>query len=542
VHLASRIEQLAEPGGICLSRACRQLVLAYCDTAPLGLRSVKGFDVPIEVHRLIGLKPALASAQFHGTRLTPFLGREHEFAVLQRALAAAEQGDPRVIGISAQPGVGKSRLCFEFTEWCRRRGIDVLEARASIYGHATPMQPVLEMLRSFLRLSPLSRPEVARVKIEERLLALDPSFEADLPLLGEFLGVGDPERPALPRLDPRASHARLRDIVHRIVKAVGQNASVILLEDLHWLDQPSGEFVETLVDAVEDTRTLLVLNFRPSYAAGWMNRSYYRELPVAELGAPGIQGLVRDLVGDGPGLREIAAQVARRSGGNPFFAEELVLSLAESGALVGERGNYQAAATPDEASLPATVEAVLGARIDRLPEREKSLLQIGATIGKEFPLAILQDVAATPRDQIDGLLARLTEAGLIHPQATLPGRGFAFRHPLTQEVAYAMQLRARRTESCTPRSRRPSGAANGGGWTSSRDSSRIISRRPGSRSKPRGIYTVRRPGSARRARRKRSGSGRRRTGCWTASPARPRPIRCGRSPAATPSTSAGGRA
>lgn len=450
VHLASRIEQLAEPGGICLSQACRQLVHAYCDTIPLGLHPVKGFVGLIEIHGLIALQPTLASERFQNAGLTPFLGRAEELAMLRRGLNAAEQGDTAVIGIAAAPGIGKSRLCYEFTEGCRRRGIDVLEARASIYAHATPMQPVLEMLRSFLRLSPLEKPAPARERVANRLRALDPSFEPDLPLLSDFLGIGAPEQPAA-RLDPRLWHARLRDIVRRMVKAVGRRPSVVLIEDLHWIDPASAEFVETLVDAVQGTRILLVLNFRPSYRAAWMDRPYYRELALAELDRSDIHGLVRDLLGEAPGLSAISAQIADRSGGNPFFAEELVTSLAEGGTLCGARGFYRAAAAADAASLPPTLEAVLGARIDRLPDAEKNLLQIGAIIGKEFPLEILRHVAGLPPKRIDAMLDRLTDAELVHRYTNVSytnaaGRGFAFRHPLIQEVAYTMQLRARRTE------------------------------------------------------------------------------------------------
>lgn len=444
VHLASRIEQLAEPGGIWLSQACRLLVRSYCDTIPVGVHAVKGFAEPVEVHRLLGLKQAVASEQFRGTELTQFMGRDDELALLQRALAAAERGEASAIGISAPPGVGKSRLCYEFTEWCRRRHIDVLEARAFIYAHATPMQPVLEMLRSFFRLSPLDEGVAAREAIAQRVLALDPSFEADLPLLTDFLGVGDPEKP-ISRQDPRLRHAALRDIVRRIVRGVGQRPSVIIVEDLHWLDEASADFVETIVDAVAGSRIVLVLNFRPSYEADWMMRPYYRELPLAELARSDIRGMVRTLAGGEPGLEAISAQVADRSGGNPFFAEELVKSLADSGVLVGERGKYRLGASGEQAQLPATVEAVVGARIDRLQEGDKSLLQIGAVIGKEFPLVVLQQVAAIPAPRIEAALARLCDAGLVQEQASIAGRSFAFRHPLIQEVAYAMQLRARRT-------------------------------------------------------------------------------------------------
>jgi adenylate cyclase len=444
VHLASRMEQLAAPGGICLSNHCKQLVRGYCDTVSLGHQSIKGYSQAVEVYRLLGLKPAVASERFRGSELTTLHGRENELAILQRALEEAEKGIASVIAISAPPGVGKSRLCYEFSEWCRRRHVDVLEARALVFGHATPLQPVLEMLRSFFRISPLDEPADARQKILQVLLELDASFEEDLPLLSDFLGIGNPQEP-IGISDPTQRHARLRVTVGRLARAARRRPGVIIIEDLHWLDEASEDFIETLVDAVDSTYTVLILNFRPPYHSRWMSKSYYRELSLHELTLADIHNLLRDLVGNEPELSEICAHVADRSGGNPFFAEELIQSLVESGVLIGERGFYQLGTSKLDIGLPATLEAVIGARIDRLGEREKLLLQVGATIGKEFPLAILETFAAAPANEIERLLDHLCDAGLIQSQATIGGPGFGFRHPLIQEVAYGMQLRARRT-------------------------------------------------------------------------------------------------
>ena len=202
VHVANRIEQLAQPGTVYLSRECRQLVLGYCDTLPLGPHEAKGIPEPIELHLLVGLKPAIASEQFRGTDLGRLHGRDREFAQLHLALVAAEQGNASVIGIAAPPGVGKSRLCYELGEWCRRRGVNVFEARVLISAFATPLQLVLEMLRSFFRLSPLDGGPAAREAIARRLAALGPALEPDLPLLADFLGVGVPE-PPVEGMDPQ---------------------------------------------------------------------------------------------------------------------------------------------------------------------------------------------------------------------------------------------------------------------------------------------------------------------------------------------------
>jgi tetratricopeptide (TPR) repeat protein len=445
VHLANRIEQLAEPGTICLSRETRALVGAYCATVPLGPHALKGIAEPVEVFRLTGLRPALASDVFRDNELGPLRDRLTEMRILQDALLAAEAGTASAIGISAPAGIGKSRLCYECSEWCRQRGVYVLEARAHVFGQATPLQPVLEMLRAFFQISQFDAPDRARQNIRDRLLELDDSFATDLPLVFEFLGCPLPDAPPVQPLEPRARHVLLRDIVRRMVKVLGRRTSVILIEDLHWLDDASAEFVETMVDAVAGAHTLMVLNFRPGWTARWMTQPHYRELRLGELDESDTQQVVLDLIGDAPQLSDLVARIVTQSGGNPFFAEELVLSLVQSGVLVGERGRYRLAAdAPGDLVLPATVEAVIGARLDRLDEREKTLLQIGAVIGKEFPLAVVQQVARISPEEATQMLGHLSDAELIQPCKTAVGPGFTFRHPMLQEVAYAMQLRARR--------------------------------------------------------------------------------------------------
>lgn len=444
VHLASRLQEMAKPGGICLTEDCYRLIRPYCDAEPLGRRVLKGFPEPVEIYGLLGLKPAVASQQFRGTKLTSFRGRDRELGLLQRALRSIEEGgETKLIGISGTPGSGKSRLCYEFAEWCRGRSIPVVEARAQLYGHATPLQPMLEFLRLTFRISPSDEAAFARHRIAERVLELASPFEPDLPLIYEFLGVPDN---AMPRsqLPPKARHARLLELVRHLVRQGGTTTSVIILEDLHWLDEASGDFVMTLAEAVAGTRTMLVLNYRSAYAAPWMDLPYCEQLPLGELSPEETDALVNELIGDRLELRDIRQRVAERSGGNPFFAEELVRSLAENGLFCGGGGDYWLGTRIGEATLPATVEAVIGARIDRLGEIEKTVLQTAAIIGKEFTLVVLQEVVGPLAANVESVLGRLCEAELIQEQAAIEHRQFAFRHPLMQEVAYASQLKARR--------------------------------------------------------------------------------------------------
>ncbi len=445
VHLASRIEQAAEPGTICISSETWSLVETYCDAVSIGVRSLRGIPEPVEIFRLTGVRPMINSDHFRNAGLTRLHGRDTELEVLQKALHAAGQSGVSVIGIAGPPGVGKSRLCFEFSEWCRRRRVPVLEAQAHVLGQATPLLPMVDMLRAALRISPGMDPAEARQRIAERLWEIDPSLADGLPLVAEFLNVADPEVP-LPTLDPRTRQARLSDIYARMVKAAGRRPGVVIVEDLHWLDEASREPMDVLVESMRGTKAVMVVTFRSPWAAPWSAQDGYQELRLSELEPGEMHQVVRDLVGGAPALEQVVTRVASQSGGNPFFAQELVLSLAQSGVLVGRRGQYRlGAAGWDNPVLPATVEAVVGARIDRLSEPQKEVLQIGAIIGKEFPLEVMRAVAGIAEPALQPMLDQLCASEMIQPCMTSAGASFSFRHPLIQEVVYAMQLRSRRT-------------------------------------------------------------------------------------------------
>ena len=222
--------------------------------------------------------------------------------------------------------------------------------------------------------------------------------------------------------------------------------TVTMIEDLHWLDAASAEFLEHMVDARAGSRSLLLVNFRPEYHADWMQKSWYRQIPLTPLGREAIAELLADLLGNDPSLAGLAGPIHARTGGNPFFTEEVAQSLIESGHLEGTRGAYRLVTPIERLEVPATVQAVLAARIDRLPEREKRLLQVASVIGKDFPEPLLAEVAELPADELKAALAALRRAEFIHEQALYPVAEYAFKHPLTQEVALGSQLRERRRQ------------------------------------------------------------------------------------------------
>ncbi|MDQ3609308.1 MAG: AAA family ATPase, partial [Actinomycetota bacterium] len=343
-----------------------------------------------------------------------------------------------------EAGVGKSRLCHEFVERAGSRGIAVYQASGTSHGRTIPFLAALEMLRGYFGVADQDDDQLARERIAGRLLLLHPAFADDLPLVFDFMGVPDPQQPA-PNLNPEGRQRRLLDVVRRLVHARSRREPAInLLEDLHWVDAGSAAFLEALIDAVPGSRSLVVLNFRPEYRAEWMSRSYYHQLPLVPLGAEAADELLRDLIGTDPSLNGLFEEIRRRTGGNPFFIEEVVRALLEDGSLGGEPGAYRLVRTIESVAVPPTVQAVLAARIDRLEERDKGILQVAAVLGREFSESILERITQLSPPELAGALRALVGGEFLDQRDLYPEPGYAFKHPLTHEVAYRSQLSDRR--------------------------------------------------------------------------------------------------
>jgi hypothetical protein len=339
VHLASRLEHMAQPGDICVTESTFKLVHSHCDGRPLGHQDVKGFPRPIGIYRLVEMKAS--RTPFRDTVMGAYRGRDAELAVLHDAFAGAERGNGKAIGVSAPPGLGKSRLCFEFAKVARDRLVPVLEARASPYDHSGPLQPLVEFFRTYFRITSADDPETGRSKIASRIEAAVPELIEDVAVLAEFLGIPDDRLPPS-TLDPKVRHARLINLVSSLVRDGTRMPSVIIIEDIHWLDEASIEFVSALVRVAPVSRALLILTYRSTFQAPWRDGQGFHEIRLEELRDEDVSALTRDLIGDHPSSRAISERIVERSGGNPFFAEELIRSLVDSGELDGRPGNYTA--------------------------------------------------------------------------------------------------------------------------------------------------------------------------------------------------------
>jgi class 3 adenylate cyclase/tetratricopeptide (TPR) repeat protein len=445
VGLAQRMESLAEPGKAYLTEHTAKLVSGYLDLDDLGEFDVKGVSEPVRVYALAGAGGAHSRLDVSRARgFSRFVGRGDELATLDAALEQAQGGSGVVVGVVGEAGVGKSRLCHEFVERARRRGIPVYEAQGQAHGREIPFLPVLQMMRSYFAIAESDSDQQAREKIAGRLLLLDEAFAESLPLVFDFLAVPDPHRPA-PRMDPDARQRALLEMVKRLVHTSSQrDPGINLLEDAHWFDPGTELFVTQFVEAIQGSRTLGILNFRPEYSAPWMRKSYYRQISLLPLGAEAIKALLADLLGEHPSLNGLPDLIQERTAGNPFFIEEVVRALVESGNLEGKRGDYRLIRPVDDAAVPPTVNTILAARIDRLSEREKSLLQSAAVIGREFSEPVLARAAELPDGELEPALRALIAAEFLYEQELYPDAVYAFKHPLTQEVAYHSQLGERR--------------------------------------------------------------------------------------------------
>jgi class 3 adenylate cyclase/tetratricopeptide (TPR) repeat protein len=441
VGLAARMEQLAYPGSVYASAHTADLVSGFFRLRDLGEFRLKGAREPVRVFELEGeggLRTRLDLSRARG--FSRFVGRGDEMEVLESALQESLGGAGQVVGVMGEAGVGKSRLCVEFLERCGAGGVATHQGHGIAHGQSIPFLPVLEWLRQFFGATPHDGDQAIREKVAGRALLLDDSLRESLPLLFDFMGIPDPDRPA-PRLDPEARQRSLYSMVQGLLRArAAREPTVVLLDDLHWFDSASDAFLEEIARVVPDTRALLVVNFRPEYRAAWMRAPFYRAIDLAPLGPEAARELLDDLLGTDSSLGKLADRIAERSGGNPFFIEEVVQSLAESGTLEGARRAYRLA-RPDEVSIPTRVRSILEARIDRLAEREKRTLQTASVIGKRFAEGVLARVLELPDPELVSALRMLEDGGFVHREPVDGGPEYSFRHPLTQEVAYGSQLR-----------------------------------------------------------------------------------------------------
>ncbi|MFQ5830822.1 MAG: AAA family ATPase [Candidatus Methylomirabilia bacterium] len=444
-HLAGRMEQMAMPGSVLFTADALRLAEGYVQVKPLGPVSVKGVSEPVEVYEVTGAGLVRRRMEVAAARgLTRFVGRDAELDQLRKALERAAQGHGQVVGVVGEPGVGKSRLFYEFTHSHRTHGWLILESGSVSYGKATTYLPVIDLLKAYFQIETRDDARKIREKVTGKLLTLDRALEPTLPAFLSLLEV-PVEDPHWQDLDPPERRQRTLDAVKRLLFRESQVQPLCLVfEDLHWTDSESQALLDSLIESLPTARLLLLANYRPEYQHGWGSKTYYSQLRIDPLPAESADELLQAVVGDGAGLQPLRQLLIQRTEGNPFFLEESVRTLVEMKVLVGERGGYQLAKPIGDIQVPATVQAVLAARIDRLPSEEKRLLQSAAVIGKDVPFALLQAIAEIPEDELRRGLAHLQGTEFVYETSLFPELEYTFKHALTHEVAYGSLLHERR--------------------------------------------------------------------------------------------------
>jgi class 3 adenylate cyclase/tetratricopeptide (TPR) repeat protein len=444
-HLAARMEQMAMPGSILLTPAVLGLAEGFIQVSELGPVPVKGLDAPVDVYELVGASGIQRRLQATAARgLTRFVGRETEMEALSQALERARVGHGQVVACVGEAGVGKSRLVYEFIQSHPVQGWRVLESASVSYGKATPYFPIIDLLKRYAHVEALDDPRTIRAKVTGQIFTLDETLRDTMPALLSLLDVLPADSP-FGHLDPPQRRQRTLEALKRVLLCESQVQPLVLVfEDLHWIDLETQALLDSLVESLPTARILLLVNYRPEYHHGWGSKTFYTQVRLDPLPPASADELLHALLGEDAGLQPLKHLLITRTEGNPFFLEESVRTLVEHGVLVGAPGAYRLAQALSGVQVPATVQAVLAARIDRLPPEEKRLLQAVAVIGTDVPFLLLQALGEIREATLHGALTHLQAAEFLYETRLFPELEYTFKHALTQQVAYESLLQERR--------------------------------------------------------------------------------------------------
>jgi predicted ATPase/class 3 adenylate cyclase len=443
-HLAARMEQLARPGTTLITAATRRLADRAVEVEAQGPTPIRGLREPVDVFELRRAAPAMSSVSALAGLHSPMLGRVAELTRLERLRALAAEGRGQVAVLLGEPGVGKSRLLLT----CMRAAADdewrTLEGACLSYGTPTPYLPVRSLLAGYFQVEDDDDARRIREKVAARLLALDTTLATAVsPILA--LGNVANEDAHWAGLEPSERRQRIFRAVRDVLLKESERAPVVVVvENLHWADSETQALLDYLAEQLRGARVFMLLSARPEYLHDWPTGAPVTEVVLEPLPAESSHALVDALLGQDPDLTPLKQRLVAHTEGNPFFLEETVQALVETHALVGEQGHYRLAKPVASIRIPNRVQAVLAARIDRLPASGKSFLQAGAAIGHEVPVALLQAVIDLPVDELMHGLADVQAAGFLRVSALYPDLVYSFKHAITLDVAYATLLKDQR--------------------------------------------------------------------------------------------------
>ncbi len=448
IHLAARMEQMATPGTIRITEHTRRYCQDFFDLKPLGAASVRGVEAPLQVYEVRGIGALRTRFQAATQRgLTRFVGRQFELEQLRNVCAASRVGHGRIVDLIGEPGLGKSRLVHEFKQIIPPDTL-LLEAQASSHGRSTAYMPLVELLKKYFQIAPTDDDHSRRAKIADKALGEDRSLEDTLPFLCALLLVAS-EAPELALLGEQGRRRRILDAVKRLLlRETLRQPVVLIVENLHWIDTETEATLALLAESLASARFLLLTTYRPEFTSPWQAMSYYTAARLATLDTDDAAELldsllgVSDLSSEFAALKDMRSFILAKTQGTPFFMEEVVQALFEQGHLVRDAAGHAqvplhvGAAPYREIQIPATIEGVLAARIDRLPAPEKLLLQQLAVIGREFALELVRHVVGLDEETLRDLFADLQRKELVYEQPGASQPAYLFKHALTQDVAY----------------------------------------------------------------------------------------------------------
>ena len=444
-HIAKRVESLAAPGTILLTRDTLALAKGFVRVKTIGSAPLRGIAGSVEVYELEGVNTRNRMHALAARGLSKFVGRQDELESLSRAATRAKAGHGQVVALVGEAGVGKSRIFLEFARSLGAQGWLILEGGSVSYGKATPYLPLIALLSRYFQIQDRDTEQQVRERVGRKLLALgDEKLLAQLPFLTGALGISANDD-AWVKLHPFERQSLIFDAVKRLLVRESQNQPLCLvIEDMHWVDAETQTFLEMLLESIPTARVLLLVNYRPEYENRWNGKSYFSQLHIDPLAAASADELLDTLLGSDAGLLPIKKRLIEATQGNPLFLEECVRSLIENGVLDQSSGHVRPAGSLPAEFVPGTIGALLAARIDRLRPELKELLQCAAVIGNNIKEALLQAVTGLTQPDLRSAVRDLQAAEFLYEKALFPETEYAFKHSMTREVAYASLLRERR--------------------------------------------------------------------------------------------------
>ncbi|MCP4630354.1 MAG: AAA family ATPase [bacterium] len=445
-NLASRMETLAEPGSILVSASAHRLTRDFFQFESIGSLSIKGLTEPQAAYRLIktgDVGTRIAASVAKG--LTPFVGRKNSMAALMDVYEKTRAGLGQVVGIVGEAGVGKSRLLLEFSNLLAEEEYTYLEGRCLHYGGSMSYLPVLDIIKSYFGIKDDDEEPEIKTKLKNKIEAMDENLSSGPAPFEELLSL-KVDSDDFAKLDPQQKRERTFKAIRDLFVELSRDKPLIIaMEDMHWIDRTSEEFISYLIEQLAKYKIMLLLMYRQEYTHNWGDKSYYTQVNLTQLGTPSSIQLIQALLKGDEIAPEIKELILARASGNPLFIEEFTHTLLEDGIIKCEEHCYFLDGSASDINVPDTIQGLIAARIDRLEDNIKRTMQVASVIGRDFAYGILKSITGM-HDELKSYLLNLQGLEFIYEKSLFPELEYIFKHALIQEVTYFSLLTARRKE------------------------------------------------------------------------------------------------